>query len=250
MALKFKCGNCGEYIITKFLKVGEVAKCHNCGAETKVPEDAIETAEEPKYGISKVTEPETDARIKGKVRPFWKVLLLTIITFGIYLWVYPFKTVREMENEFSFEAQEIKPGKVRSILIAYLLVILSLGILSVVVFASLKLQNYSSPTSGFYAWALITQIIDTILFVAFFLSFIKLIEACQKKRGIAPLSKSMFWILIAIEIVFSFAFVGRTAIASPVLLGIVAGVVELILLYLTVKEVNRIWEGSRKVKTS
>ncbi len=47
MALKFKCKQCGEYIVTRFLKVGEAAKCRNCGAETTVPEDAQQTDEAP-----------------------------------------------------------------------------------------------------------------------------------------------------------------------------------------------------------
>ena len=47
LALKFKCRECDEYIITKFLKAGEVAKCRNCGAENAVPENTLETDEEP-----------------------------------------------------------------------------------------------------------------------------------------------------------------------------------------------------------
>jgi len=40
IGLKFNCPKCGKPIIVKFLKVGEIAKCHNCGAEVSVPTDA------------------------------------------------------------------------------------------------------------------------------------------------------------------------------------------------------------------
>jgi len=49
MALKFNCTKCGQQMIIKFLKVGEVAKCRNCNAEITVPANAIKTNEEPKY---------------------------------------------------------------------------------------------------------------------------------------------------------------------------------------------------------
>ena len=41
MGLKFKCRNCGEDIVVKYLSKGEVAKCKACGVENVVPPDAI-----------------------------------------------------------------------------------------------------------------------------------------------------------------------------------------------------------------
>ena len=60
MALKFKCKQCGEYIIARFLKIGEVAKCRNCGAETTVPEDAVPTDEAPAPQQPHVTTPTSE----------------------------------------------------------------------------------------------------------------------------------------------------------------------------------------------
>ncbi len=40
MALKFKCNHCDTEIISKFLKVGEEAKCKSCGKVTTIPEGA------------------------------------------------------------------------------------------------------------------------------------------------------------------------------------------------------------------
>ena len=39
MAVKFKCEHCNEIIITKFLKVGELAECKNCGEKNMVPKN-------------------------------------------------------------------------------------------------------------------------------------------------------------------------------------------------------------------
>lgn len=71
MSLKFDCKDCGRPIITKYLKVGEIAKCPNCGAETVVPGEAIETHEEPQYGKPTSTEPKKvmerkQSRAKGQ----------------------------------------------------------------------------------------------------------------------------------------------------------------------------------------
>lgn len=40
MGLKFLCKTCGEDIVVRFLKVGEAAKCKNCGASNPVPASA------------------------------------------------------------------------------------------------------------------------------------------------------------------------------------------------------------------
>ena len=45
MALKFKCDKCQQDIIVKFLKIGEVALCKNCGDYNTIPE-AAENIEE------------------------------------------------------------------------------------------------------------------------------------------------------------------------------------------------------------
>ena len=42
MALKFKCNHCDTEIISKFLKVGEEAKCKFCGTSTLIPDNAEE----------------------------------------------------------------------------------------------------------------------------------------------------------------------------------------------------------------
>ena len=62
MALKFKCQNCDEDIIVKFLKVGETAKCKSCGSENVVPETVVEVEDEADYSKDEaVSKKETEA---------------------------------------------------------------------------------------------------------------------------------------------------------------------------------------------
>ena len=78
VALKFKCNHCSEYIIVKYLKVGEEAKCLNCGEISVVPENNILTDEEPNplnYGPLKVYTTKKPSIFK----PSGKQLLISIV---------------------------------------------------------------------------------------------------------------------------------------------------------------------------
>jgi tetratricopeptide (TPR) repeat protein/DNA-directed RNA polymerase subunit RPC12/RpoP len=67
MALKFNCKECGEEIIVKWLKIGEKARCRNCGVENIVPTDAVCKNEEPSYKRPIVPESAKHATImKGR----------------------------------------------------------------------------------------------------------------------------------------------------------------------------------------
>lgn len=248
MALKFKCEKCGEYIIVKYLRVGEIAKCPHCGAMTTVPEGAteIETDEEPKYFIPKPAEPqpERDKKAIGKVRSFWKVLVLSIVTLSIYYWVYLFKTLWEMKKAFTFDAGETNPDKVRHILIAYLIVRIYTEVVFVVTGMGTRILAQMPLTIEQYVFLMIIKAIQVAFFVAFFSSFVNLIELCQKKKGIIPLDQFIFWVYIAISVVLSFAFFRVMSKTYFDLLAIAGMIVSYILLYLIVKQVNRIWQES------
>ena len=78
MSLKYKCENCGKEIITKFLKVGETAKCRFCGAETVVPESGTETAAEStlvKEAKSR-TKYQISSQEKGVALPIQKDIVM------------------------------------------------------------------------------------------------------------------------------------------------------------------------------
>ena len=40
MALQFNCQHCNELVVSKFLKVGEIAECKKCGEKNIIPEHA------------------------------------------------------------------------------------------------------------------------------------------------------------------------------------------------------------------
>ena len=40
MALKFKCSNCDQDVVASIAKVGQIAKCKECGKEQTIPSDA------------------------------------------------------------------------------------------------------------------------------------------------------------------------------------------------------------------
>jgi DNA-directed RNA polymerase subunit RPC12/RpoP len=46
MAYKFNCVKCGHELLVKWLKPGETAKCHNCGADAKIPVNAAQVKNE------------------------------------------------------------------------------------------------------------------------------------------------------------------------------------------------------------
>lgn len=63
MALKFRCEKCGEDIAVRYLKVGEAAKCRNCGASNSVPELAEEISDAAAESIIKAPVSESAKRI-------------------------------------------------------------------------------------------------------------------------------------------------------------------------------------------
>ena len=70
MALKFQCHTCRNYIIVKYLKVGEIAKCKACGAENIVPNNALEQDESALVRFCSIcgTENELYAQVCKKCR--------------------------------------------------------------------------------------------------------------------------------------------------------------------------------------
>ncbi|HEX7319902.1 MAG TPA: hypothetical protein VF399_06055 [bacterium] len=49
MSLKFNCPACGKPIIVAYLKKGETVRCKNCNADAVIPDNAVETGEQPEY---------------------------------------------------------------------------------------------------------------------------------------------------------------------------------------------------------
>ncbi len=93
--LKFICKNCGEEIIVKYLKPGEVTNCRNCGTENDVPGSAEETDELPEYLVQPAIQPlESTAHNVLKTAPisvkdwFFFILLLEIPLVNLITIIY------------------------------------------------------------------------------------------------------------------------------------------------------------------
>lgn len=104
MAFKFPCNTCGEYIIVRFLKLGEAAQCRNCGANTQVPESAehvndeaaIEYQSRPRRHAEVLESAGlTEAIVRRERKIFYwgcagifiGATLLTPVSYGTHYWI-------------------------------------------------------------------------------------------------------------------------------------------------------------------
>lgn len=140
MGFKFKCEKCGEEIVVKFLKKGEIAKCRFCGAESVVSEDAIKTEEEPSYKhvLERKDEPHrvpvvpfSSGHLRAQltiVSLVIMVLLLIVATVSDYLQINLLS--RAMNGEFITQA-EVVANNSQQLLVSriYLFVCALMGIL-------------------------------------------------------------------------------------------------------------------------
>ncbi len=184
--------------------------------------------------------------LERNIRSFGKIIGLSIVTLGIYFWVYLFKTLNEMENVFTFTLQELAPRKVRVFLIIYLITSVILTIVSIVSMNGLENGCYSEIT---LVWKIISNSISAILSILFWVSFVKLIEDCQLKREITPLTKEIIWVLLTVTIALPFASIIGMSIGTKVL-SLLNISVSLVFLYMIVKQINRIWKGSTENTTN
>lgn len=173
--------------------------------------------------------------LERNVRSFGRIIWLSIITFGIYYWIYLFKTLSEMENAFTFDSQEIAPRKVRVLLIMYLVIPVTSAI---IILSCVGFKNLATPYCVPLAWEIVSNLVHMLLRVAFWVPFVKLIELYQTKREIIPLNKEIIWILLTVMVALPFAsIIGTKALA---LLNLP---ISLVFFYLIVKQINRIWKG-------
>ena len=188
--------------------------------------------------------------IERNIRSFGKIIGLSIITLGIYFWVYLFKTLSEMEKAFTFTSQELALRKVRVFLIVYLITSIILAIVGIGFRNCLENVCCLEISSG---WKIISNIILAILSIVFWVSFVKLIEVCQIKREITPLSKEIIWILLTVIVVLPFASIIGTNTGTNIgtkVLSLLNISVSLVFLYMIVKQINRIWKGQIEKTTN
>ncbi|MCK4252505.1 CPBP family intramembrane metalloprotease [candidate division WOR-3 bacterium] len=95
MALKFKCPNCNEKIVTKFLKAGDTVECKKCGAELTVPEHATQTSEESTFlnsaseiadsAATTASQPTQSKPYPGILQAIWVIILINLLIISLAL---------------------------------------------------------------------------------------------------------------------------------------------------------------------
>jgi hypothetical protein len=176
-------------------------------------------------------------------KSFWSILLKSVVTLGIYWWVYLFKTIYKIKGTFAFNDKEIKPNEVRNFLIAYLVVTVVSGLINI----GLELQ--STPFIPVIPLILRYYFIADVFYlgftVAFWDTFLCMLEICYKKRRVVIINRRPFWVLVSLmtasySLRYYDVIIGIEGSAF-ILLG---GVIFLFLMYYIVKKTNRVWTSS------
>ena len=204
-----------------------------------------------------VANPAVCGDMAANVRSFGKVFGLSIITLGIYFLVYLFKTLAEIETAFTSMQEEvapngsersldrsyiIAPNKIRTLLIVYLVLTISLFFVGIGtgIMNLLEHPGHLEVSSGVRMEKIITTIISAFLTIMFWVPFVNLIEVCHRKREIVPINKEILWLLLTVMIVLSFASIIGSGIVTMIL-AVISIPVSLVFMYLVVNQVNRIW---------
>lgn len=99
MALKFKCPNCNEKIVTKFLKAGDTVECKKCGAELTVPVHTTQTDEESTFlnrtytsaseiadsAATTASQPTQSKPYPGILQAIWIIILIILLIISLSL---------------------------------------------------------------------------------------------------------------------------------------------------------------------
>lgn len=146
MPLKFNCDGCGEEIVVKYLRKGELAKCRACGVEMVVPESAVESGDEPSLlkhiresREGPAGEEKTDAnpfpltpfssgRPRSRILIFFLVIAILLAAASIGSTYSQIRLVHEVEKEGGFDLQEAEANSMRQGAIFLLKIALLLAI--------------------------------------------------------------------------------------------------------------------------
>lgn len=178
--------------------------------------------------------------LRKDIQSFWPILLKSLVTLGIYWWVYLFRTIRRIESACSFDDKEIKPSEVRNLLIGYLIVAILLVIINIG--SSLLPSSAGQFIFAYMACSFIADIVYLGFTIAFWDTFLSMIKACQKKRAGLSLDKRPFWVLVLLMTAGYSSPYYPTMLAIERSAGIcLGGLIFLFLMYYLVTQINKIW---------
>jgi len=200
----------------------------------------------------------------AKDRSFGSLLLLSIITFGIYTLHWFHFVITEIATRVKLDEFESLPEKTRMkfniFLISSVLLIPFVIWLSILVLMQNEYNNDISTHFGLNAIIFFIVLVNQFFFGMFFLSFLKTIVAAQAISGITEVTDyngifkmylinifclfTIFMIDVVGAIIYvADEFIGQIILVNRLFLS-VGAVAFIIALYKTNYQINRIWQYS------
>ena len=132
----------------------------------------------------------------GNIRKFWKVLLYSILTLGIYLFYWLYINLSEMEGAFEFEKNENQVALAKRFygVCFFIVLVYAISIINIVVDNPKNIKTvivYSYYYNVFF----------TSAGLVFFLYFLRSIFLCQSKIKLSPFNKKAVYSLYVIRFV-------------------------------------------------
>jgi len=170
-------------------------------------------------------------------KSFISIYLKSVVTLGIYWWVYLFRTIYKIKGVFVFDDKEIKPNEVKTFLIAYLVVYIVSGLINISYALPLTLERHVAVM--FVHFYFIINILYLGFTVAFWDVFVGMLRTCQKRTGLGG-NKLPFWILIFLMVVSHPSHSEEIGVETSALV-LLNGIIFTFLMYYLVRQINKIW---------
>lgn len=174
--------------------------------------------------------------IAGKIRPAWKVLLLSVVTLSVYFWIYLYKSIRELGFATDVKVRkELVRNSMAWWLLSVVATALALGGLLTALISGIS-NHLMRMTSN-------SALVPALIMVGMFVIFIRLLR--EARRGLKMTDRSFIRLYallsawVACNAASSFGVMRWPAYgALPSLAGGLAG---LLLICFTIAEINEIW---------
>ena len=133
----------------------------------------------------------------GKERKFWKVLIFTIITFGIYFLYWLYKNLTELEQAFEFDKNEKQVILAKRFYAAGFFI----SLLYVISLTNIVVEHPQNIRIIFI-YSFYYNLFFTAVGLFLFFYFIRSIFLCQSKLNLSPFNKKAIYSLYIIRFVF------------------------------------------------
>lgn len=186
----------------------------------------------------------------GRRRSFWKVLILSAITFSVYYWVYLFRSIREMSGAPHAGEQRQITKDARAWLLLHLIlsiVIPALGAL-LHVFWLLERGRWSTrwPQEVAHVYSR-SSVVAVVVFVVFWSHYVRLVRATgDALKRPRPVNRAL-WVLLglvaAVNVATAVSLLWR--LRPSTLLSFLPMPLFFVFLYLVVRDTNSLWGDER-----